>query len=104
MTLSDDLTYYKKYGTDAYFMRRVMEGKYAVSREGVVTNTRTGKSLGYPCGSVDKRYKVMGIKVDGSIKHVMVARIVYLTHKGQIPPNHIVVYRDGNPMNTHKGS
>lgn len=82
--------------TERIFIQAVKEGKLSVSKNGYVFNNITNREIGYVS---NKGYKSIGMKINGKTKHILVHRLMYLIHIGDLEADVQVNHKDGNKLN-----
>lgn len=80
------------------FIEAVKTGKLSVTSEGEVFNNITSRTIGY---KANNGYKAVGIKNNGKSHIILVHRLVYLVHKGELKADEEVNHIDGNKENNH---
>ena len=87
---------------EEFFLQLVADGLLSVTREGVVTNTKTGNRLGTKPNS--KGYCQLGWKmpITKKVRHCLVHRLVFLLFgPGFTEERPYVNHKDGNKANNH---
>ncbi len=80
------------------FTEAVESGKLTVLEDGTVINNQTSREIGY---KANNGYRSVGMKKDGKTRLILIHRLVYLIHQGELKADQEVNHIDGNKENNH---
>jgi len=81
---------------DAWFLKAVEKGLLLVSRQGIVTNPKTGNILGSKPLAKAGGYHRVCLSYKGRNHSIYLHRLVWLVFKGPIPEGYQVNHKNGN--------
>lgn len=85
------------YDNEELFLQLVKDGRLIVNKDGTIYNPKTKRFLGESSG---EKYRSIGWKIDGKVKHQLVHRLVFLVHGGVLTPEFpLVNHKDGDKSN-----
>ena len=83
--------------TEQFYLNKENKKEITVLKEGKILN-KNGKEIGH---LKNDGYCKVSLRDNKKERVILIHRLVYLVHKGNIPDNYIVHHKDGNKLNNN---